>query len=133
LALAGAQLDLGVNAADLGEGDDGARLQCRSCRGPGQVAVSVARCGSVESEVDDALQSLIDGSKGVKPLSLQWMQRQRNKKGDVEHFGFLDGTSNPVLNKARRHALLQPGQSGRDTVRLPESGRQVRRHAKHRN
>ena len=39
---------------------------------------------------------------GVTPLSLQWMRRQRNSAGDVEeHFGFIDGTSNPELSKSK--------------------------------
>ena len=76
-----------------------------------------------------AMKSLVASHPGVKPLSLQWMQRQRNSDGDVEeHFGFVDGTSNPVLSKSQsRHALFQPRQSGRDPVRLSEPGRQGRR------
>ena len=38
----------------------------------------------------------------MTPLSLQWMKRQRNSAGDIEeHFGFIDGTSNPELSKSK--------------------------------
>jgi Dyp-type peroxidase family len=48
------------------------------------------------------MKRLVASDPGVTPLSLQWMKRQRNSAGDVEeHFGFIDGTSNPELNKSK--------------------------------
>ena len=50
----------------------------------------------------DAMQKLVASHPGVTPLSLQWMKRQRNSAGDVEeHFGFVDGTSNPELSESK--------------------------------
>ena len=41
----------------------------------------------------------VDGR--VKPLSLQWTQRLRNRHDKVvEHFGFIENMTNPVLKKS---------------------------------
>jgi deferrochelatase/peroxidase EfeB len=54
------------------------------------------------AELMEAMKKLVACHSGVKPLSLQWMKRQRNSAGDVEeHFGFIDGTSNPELSKTK--------------------------------
>ncbi len=94
---------LGVNAVDIGESDDAPRIDFSAVHAVVQVRLLSRSPDAAASKAQlmAALQKLIAGSKGVKPLSLQWMQRQRNKAGDVkEHFGFLDGTSNPVLKKS---------------------------------
>ena len=107
--------DRGENATDLAEGDEAPRIdfsavhaviQVRLVSSSSDAAASKAQLmTALRKLIADSNELMVDGKKvadgkGVKPLSLQWMQRQRNKDRDViEHFGFLDGTSNPVLRK----------------------------------
>jgi hypothetical protein len=47
------------------------------------------------------LGRLVASSPDVVPLSLQWMEQIRDKNGHaIEHFGFRDGMSQPVLTRA---------------------------------
>lgn len=46
-----------------------------------------------------ALEALVAASPGTEPLSIQWMQRNADASGRfIEHFGFTDGESQPVLS-----------------------------------
>lgn len=51
----------------------------------------------------DALKSVVALHEDIEPLSIQWMSRTLSKDGTghVEHFGFRDGNSDPVLTKAQ--------------------------------
>jgi Dyp-type peroxidase family len=95
---------LGVDAPDLAEGDPAPRIDLSAVhailqirrRGPHEHATES------KSKLMAAMKELVAVDPGVTPLSLQWMKRQRNSAGDVEeHFGFIDGTSNPELNKSK--------------------------------
>ena len=93
----------GVNAPDIGEDDPAPRIDLSAVHAVVQIRLRAAKTDAAASRAQlmAEMQKLVANSPGVKPLSLQWMQRLRNEKGDVkEHFGFLDGTSNPVLKKS---------------------------------
>src|SRR5262249_2817838 len=62
----------------------------------------------------DEMSRLVELDPGVKPLSIQWMQRQRDGSNMRDHFGFADGNSNPVLNAS------QAGNSYSNQVHLGE-------------
>ncbi len=95
---------LGVDAPDLAEDDPAPRIDLSAVHAVIQIRLRgphehVARS---RAELMEAMQKLVASHPGVKPLSLQWMKRQRNSAGDIEeHFGFIDGTSNPELSKSK--------------------------------
>jgi Dyp-type peroxidase family len=94
---------LGVDAPDIGEDDPTPRIDLSAVHAVIQVRLRGPHEHAERSKAQlmSAMQKLVASHPGVKPLSLQWMKRLRNSAGDVEeHFGFIDGTSNPVLKKS---------------------------------
>jgi Dyp-type peroxidase family len=95
----------GINAPDLREDDQAQRidmsavhvlLQLRLVSGPPQTTAEART--KLKAEMD----RLVDVDPGVRPLSIQWMQRQRDPSGATQdHFGFADGSSNPVLRQSQ--------------------------------
>ena len=93
---------LGVDAPDIAEDDPAPRIDLSAVHAIIQLRLRGPHEHAAESKAQlmAAMQKLVASHAGVAPLSLQWMKRQRNSAGDVEeHFGFVDGTSNPVLNQ----------------------------------
>jgi Dyp-type peroxidase family len=94
---------LGVDAPDIGEDDPAPRIDLSAVHAVIQVRLRGPHEHTEKSKAQlmGAMQKMVASHPGVKPLSLQWMRRLRNPAGDVEeHFGFVDGTSNPVLKKS---------------------------------
>ena len=99
--------NLGVNAPDIGEDDPEPRIDLSAVHAIVQVRLRAPNVDAATSKgrLMAAMKTLVDGNPGVKPLSLQWMRRQRSATGEaMEHFGFLDGVSNPVLKKSEAGA-----------------------------
>jgi Dyp-type peroxidase family len=95
---------LGVDAPDIAEDDPAPRIDLSAVH----AIIQIRRRGPHEHAAESKahlmaeMKRLVASDPGVTPLSLQWMKRQRNSAGDVEeHFGFIDGTSNPQLNKSK--------------------------------
>lgn len=98
---------LGVNAPNVGETDETARIDLSAVHAMVQVRSRATLDGSDDDTIKAraplmaALEKLVAVHEGVAPLSLQWMHRLRNANKVVEeHFGFTEGNSEPVLNKA---------------------------------
>ena len=95
--------ELGIGAPDLREDDPAPRiemsavhviLQLRLVSGPAQTTAEART--KLKAEMD----RLVDVDPGVRPLSIQWMQRLLDSSGTTQdHFGFTDGSSNPVLRR----------------------------------
>ncbi len=95
---------LGVDAPDLSEDDPAPRIDLSAVHAVVQVRLRGPHehVAKSRAQLMDAMQKLVASHPGVTPLSLQWMKRQRNSAGDVEeHFGFVDGTSNPELSESK--------------------------------
>ena len=95
---------LGVDAPDIAEDDPAPRIDLSAVHAVIQIRLRGPHEHAAESKAQlmAAMQKLVASHPGVTPLSLQWMKRQRNSAGDVEeHFGFIDGTSNPELSKSK--------------------------------
>ncbi|WP_298881594.1 hypothetical protein [uncultured Bradyrhizobium sp.] len=93
---------LGVNAPDLPADDPTPRIDLGSVHAMLQLRhLSTATpIAETRAALLAEMKRLVGVDSGVRPLSIQWMQRQRDASGSVlDHFGFKDGTSNPVLNK----------------------------------
>jgi Dyp-type peroxidase family len=94
----------GVNAADIGEDHPAPRIDLSAVHAVVQVRLlRVQNMDAVTSKTRlmAAMQKLVAANPGVKPLSLQWLQRPRNAADEVvDHFGFVDGISNPVFKKS---------------------------------
>lgn len=104
-----------VHAADAAETDPGPRvaieavhavLQLRHCVAAGEDRRPLP-AATVRSLLFQRLQVLVDLHADIVPLSLQWMVRlpgpagaDGQPAGTVEHFGFSDGHSDPVFNRA---------------------------------
>ena len=121
--------DDGVNAPDIGEDDPAPRIDLSAVHAVVQVrlrAPAPASDTTPRAQLMAAMEALVAVDPDVKPLSLQWMQRQRNRDGRFEeHFGFVDSNSDPVLKqKPGGHSLLQSNPSRRTPVRLSKSCRQ---------
>jgi Dyp-type peroxidase family len=97
---------LGIDAPDLREDDPAPRIDMSAVHAVLQLRrLSTASASQTISEARAPLMAemkrLVDVDPGVRPLSIQWMQRQRSPSGAVQdHFGFTDGSSNPVLRKS---------------------------------
>lgn len=93
---------LGINAPDASEDDPTPRVDLGGVHAMVQVRLQSGGETSVEearTKLFTVLQDLIENHPGVMPLSLQWMQRQRNARGEImEHFGFIEAEANPVFN-----------------------------------
>ena len=92
---------LGIDAPDATEDDPTPRVDLSGVHAMVQVRLQSAGETSVaeaRAKLFAALESLIENHPGVMPLSLQWMQRQRNARGEImEHFGFVEAEANPVF------------------------------------
>ncbi len=93
----------GVGAQDIGENDPSPRIDLSAVHAMVQVRLqtpSPAAAVKAKAQLMDAMKALVAAHADVKPLSLQWMQRQRNEAGKFEeHFGFVDSDSDPVLSR----------------------------------
>lgn len=94
----------GAHASEVGEDDPSPRVnlgsvhlvvQLRLCDSPATQAVA-------RETLLDAFRPLLRSVPGIQALSLQWMHSLRTDDGSHarEHFGFLDGQSQPVLARA---------------------------------
>jgi Dyp-type peroxidase family len=92
-------------------------LQMRRIRVPqANPAPSVTE---VRKTLYDELNRLLPQKDGVVPLSLQWVHRLHSDAGRgheiLDHFGFRDGSSDPVLHKAQAGATytnhVHPGEA----------------------
>lgn len=94
----------GIDATDPSDITDLARIDLSSVHLVVQVRLrsrnedaSVSR-SEARQRLLDHLRAMLDDIDGATPLSLQWMQRHFDDKGETrEHFGFTDGRSQPVL------------------------------------
>lgn len=93
--------DRGVDAPDLGEDDASPRIDLSAVHAMVQVRVqATGNTPQARAQLMARLRECVGKNAGVKPLSLQWMQRWRNGKSQFEeHFGFLDANSDPTLFK----------------------------------
>ncbi|MBA2401027.1 MAG: hypothetical protein H0V72_20460, partial [Bradyrhizobium sp.] len=97
---------LGADAPDLGEENSAPRIDMSAVHAVVQVRLVSGGAGSTmaasRSVLMTELERLVAANPGVKPLSLQWMQRQRDQESGAvrDHFGFFDGSSNPVVRKS---------------------------------
>ena len=95
----------GVKARDIGEDDPAPRIDLSAVHAVVQVRLQTpAPVPTItpRGQLMAAMELLVSAHPDVKPLSLQWMQRQRNAKGEFEeHFGFVDSNSDPVLSKSK--------------------------------
>jgi Dyp-type peroxidase family len=94
----------GINARDVGEADETPRVDLSAVHAALQVRLQ-ARPGATvppRAELMAVMERLVGVHPDIKPLSLQWMQRQRNSTGEFEeHFGFVDSNSDPVLSRSK--------------------------------
>jgi deferrochelatase/peroxidase EfeB len=111
----------GVAARDVGEDDPIERVDLNAVH----AVVQLRRIRTAGDDPGDpqpprqalfaALEKLVGAHHGVEPLSLQWMQRFYDaEKATVEHFGFGDGESQPVLDQ------VDDGKVFRNQVHLGE-------------
>jgi Dyp-type peroxidase family len=96
---------LGINAPDLREDDPAPRIDMSAVHVVLQLRL-LSNTPETTAEARTTLMAemnrLVDVDPGVRPLSIQWMQRQRDPSGAVQdHFGFADGNSNPVLRTSQ--------------------------------
>ncbi|MEZ2143678.1 hypothetical protein AAE026_15555 [Bradyrhizobium sp. DN5] len=96
---------LGINAPDLREDDPAPRISMSSVHAVLQLRLLLSKDTQTTADARNALMAemnrLVDVDAGVRPLSIQWMQRQRDESSGImqDHFGFADGSSNPVLRE----------------------------------
>jgi Dyp-type peroxidase family len=93
----------GVDAADVAEDDPCPRADLGSVH----LVLQLRMCNSQLPQADARARllakyaSLVDDIAAPRPLSIQWMGRLPADAGKTrEHFGFLDGQSQPVLKSA---------------------------------
>ncbi|MDA9496322.1 hypothetical protein XI05_02010 [Bradyrhizobium sp. CCBAU 11357] len=98
---------LGINAPDLPEGAPAPRISMSSVHAVLQLRLLTKDPNKDPQTAADArkplmaeMNRLVEVDPGVRPLSIQWMQRQRvgSSENMKDHFGFADGSSNPVLD-----------------------------------
>lgn len=97
---------LGVDAPDIAEDNTAPRIDLSAVHAVIQIRLrgphEHTHTPESKAQLMAAMKKLVASDPGVTPLSLQWMKRQRNSTGDVEeHFGFIDGTSDPQLSKSK--------------------------------
>lgn len=112
---------LGINAPDLSENDPAPRISMSSVHAVLQLRLLTKDPNKDPQAAADAreplmaeMSRLVEVDPGVRPLSIQWMQRQRDGSNMKDHFGFADGSSNPVLDES------QAGKSYSNQVHLGE-------------
>ena len=122
----------GALAIDAPDDDPGERvplaavhavLQLRRMR----VTPSTQTTAEVRAALYAELKNLVDPITGVVPLSLQWLTRLHSNGGTgngiLDHFGFLDGGSDPVLTKAQAGAIYPNHvHAGEALVGYPNAG-----------
>ena len=97
---------LGINAPDVGEDAAVERVAMSAVHAVLQVRLvdEAKPLSQVDARrrIHVALQGLVQKHADIEPLSLQWMERLvgDDPTTTVEHFGFLDGRSQPKLVKA---------------------------------
>jgi Dyp-type peroxidase family len=97
---------LGINAPDLREDDPAPRISMSSVHAVLQLRLLLSKDTQATEDARNALLTemncLVEVDPGVRPLSIQWMQRQRDTSSRKmqDHFGFADGSSNPVLRES---------------------------------
>lgn len=98
----------GVDAIDPSEDDPAPRIDMAAVHVVVQLRLRVGADGTYLSQDDGRkkllveLERLVAACPGAAPLSLQWMHRLHggaDGKETVEHFGFGDGHSDPVLHE----------------------------------
>ena len=106
--------DLGAGAPDPGEDDSIERVALSAAHLVVQVRLRAHgsdkdKAPAPRDRLMAVLEHLVAAHDGVQALSLQWMERRRNGGGTtVEHFGFLDGLSEPVFSKAEAGEIFFP-------------------------
>jgi len=94
---------LGANAPDIGEDDPTPRVDLAAVHAVIQVRLIAdgSDTAAARAVLMTEMQRLVGADPGVKALSLQWMQRQRDPSRKIhDHFGFLEGNSDPVFRKS---------------------------------
>jgi deferrochelatase/peroxidase EfeB/lysophospholipase L1-like esterase len=99
----------GIGATEVGEQDGRPRVELESVHALLHLRACDPRTAETEGEARMRLLSratVLVGSDGTTPLSLQWMRRLRDPKAKqpnalVEHFGFGDGMSDPTVDGAQ--------------------------------
>ncbi len=98
----------GIDAPDRAEHEDVARLELETVHALLQLRLCDMPADETERQSRRRLltraEALIGSDGGTAPLSLQWLRRLRDPQAQppdqvVEHFGFGDGASDPVLRK----------------------------------
>jgi deferrochelatase/peroxidase EfeB len=92
---------LGAEAPDIGEKDPAPRIDLSALHAVAQFRMQTDGSDPAGSRAKlmATMEGLVAAHSGVKPLSLQWMQRRRNAADQFEeHFGFVDSNSDPVLS-----------------------------------
>jgi Dyp-type peroxidase family len=95
--------DCNVKAPDLPDSSGVPRIDLSAVHAIIQLRMQAPGTDAADprAQLMDAMQCLVATHDGMKPLSLQWMQRRKNGNGKFEeHFGFVDGGSDPVLNRS---------------------------------
>ena len=114
---------LGIDAPNLRDDDPAPRISMSSVHAVLQLRLLTKDSNKDPQATEDArkplmaeMSRLVEVDPGVRPLSIQWMQRQRDGSSEnmKDHFGFADGSSNPVLNES------QAGKSYSNQVHLGE-------------
>lgn len=95
---------LGIDAPDLREDDPTPRIDMSAVHAILQLRLltkDALTTADARAPLMAEMKRLV-AVDGVRPLSIQWMQRQRDASGAVQdHFGFRDGSSNPVLCRSQ--------------------------------
>lgn len=108
--------DQGIASADLTEDDPTPRIDLSAVHALVQLRLGIPSDGKPPPSQDEGraalmtyLQARVAVHAGVLPLSLQWMHRLRDAAtgSAVEHFGFGDGHSDPVLRQAQAGRLFK--------------------------
>ncbi|UPJ66098.1 hypothetical protein [Bradyrhizobium sp. 191] len=110
---------LGIGAPDLREDDPSPRISMSSVHAVLQLRLlskDPQTTADARKPLMAEMSRLVEVDPGVRPLSIQWMQRQRDGSSEnmKDHFGFADGSSNPVLYES------QAGKSYSNRVHLGE-------------
>jgi Dyp-type peroxidase family len=113
----------GIDAPDLSEHDPAPRISMSSVHAVLQLRLLTKDTNKDPQTAPDArtplmteMSRLVEVDPGIRPLSIQWMRRQRDGSSQnmKDHFGFADGNSNPVLSES------QAGKSYSNQVHLGE-------------
>lgn len=103
--LPGSNWSLGIEAPDLREDDPSPRIDMSAVHAILQlrlVSTGTQATAEARAPLMAEMKRLVGADPGVRPLSIQWMQRQYDRSRNVQdHFGFADGSSNPVLHKSK--------------------------------